>query len=207
MRRGTGLSTTRIAQRANTDDSRRERRHASSRQPIFVLAVQARKLSFLGALGWVDGGSPNTPCAIIATAMQLSKYYRILHVLSLGPRVAWLIDLVQRLIGLATNNIIFEAPPPGYAVLWSVAWARLLPWSLLVEVHVLSARSWSSPRIVPSCRGSGVAHREYAMSSRINSQIDLDYNAISILGLISFFIEIQFHILSDGRVACVSSRS
>ena len=43
----------------NTDEIRRERRHASSRarrrQPLFFSAAQARKLSLSGSLGWADG--------------------------------------------------------------------------------------------------------------------------------------------------------
>ena len=43
----------------NTDEIRRERRHASSRarwrQPLFFSAAQARKLTLSGSLGWAEG--------------------------------------------------------------------------------------------------------------------------------------------------------
>ena len=82
----------------NTDESRRERRHASSRarrrQPLFFFfAAQARKLSFLAPLAWCFGSIPRFSCC-------------------LGDRAV-------RKIAIATAMVFFEAPPPGYAVLWS----------------------------------------------------------------------------------------
>ena len=47
------------ARLTNTDESRRERRHLSSRArrrlPHFFLAAQARELSLSGFLGWAEG--------------------------------------------------------------------------------------------------------------------------------------------------------
>ena len=61
----------------------------------------------------------------------------------------------------------FEEPPPGYAVLWSVAPVG----HALVEVHALSFRSWLSTDASTKAQSCPVAHREHAASSRINSHI------------------------------------
>ena len=67
-------------------------------------------------------------------------------------------DLARRAgrkIRIAAAVIVFEAPPPGYGVLWAVGVGEVLT---PVEVRVLSARSWWSmrPKIASGYLGSVV---------------------------------------------------
>ena len=84
----------------------------------FVLAAQARKLSLSASLGWAEEAqkrharNSDGDAAIIEVLSYCILCFRSLRLLvvALG-RLSWW------QIGLATDIIFFEAPPPGYAVL------------------------------------------------------------------------------------------
>ena len=67
-------------------------------------------------------GIPKTPRAGRRRRWSYRSLERILPFLgqSLGSRAVWRINLVDEKLGIATAMIVFEAPPPGYAVLCSV---------------------------------------------------------------------------------------
>ena len=98
----------------HTDESRRERRHASScarrRQPLFFFAAQGRKLSLSASPAWAEGALKCHPRNSDGGAAWA---YPLCFGLSLGSRAVWK-------NAIATAMFFFEAPPPGYAVLWSV---------------------------------------------------------------------------------------
>ena len=84
----------------------------------FVLAAQARKLSFSASLGWVEEAhkrhsrNSDGDAAIIVVLSTVTSVFGRFACLS------WhLADRAGGKFGLATAMIFFEAPPPGYAVL------------------------------------------------------------------------------------------
>ena len=84
----------------------------------FVLAAQARKLSLSASLGWAEEAQKrharnNDANAAIIEVLSYPLCFRSLRLLV----VALLADRASGKIGLATSITIFEAPPPGYAVL------------------------------------------------------------------------------------------
>ena len=89
----------------------------------FFLAAQTRKLSFLASLGWAEEAKKrharnSDGNEAIIEVLSYPLCFRSLRLVVVGlDRSSWW----QKKIGLATAMIIFEAPPPGYAVLRSVA--------------------------------------------------------------------------------------
>ena len=94
---------------------RRRMRTAAS----FFFFLRRRLGRYPGA-SCVGRGSPKMPPAEQRRRCSYRSLERILCVLglSLGSRAVWAIELVGKL-GLRPP-FLFEAPPPEYAVLWSV---------------------------------------------------------------------------------------
>ena len=86
----------------------------------FFVAAQARKLSLSASLAWAEGA--------LKCHLRNSDGGAAIEVLSVSL-VFWVYPSVLVLFGrscclkiaIATAMIFFEVPPPGYAVLWSVA--------------------------------------------------------------------------------------
>ena len=97
---------------------------------FFSLVAQDRKLSLSGCLlGWAEGA--------LKRHVRDIEVSNISSVFSLVCTVFVIVGRSSRpKKGLAAAMIIFEAPPPGYDVR-----------SALVEVHVLSPRSWSPNKV------------------------------------------------------------
>ena len=138
----------------NTDESGRERRHASLRARrrqslFFCLAAQARKLSLQGSLGWAGG--------TLACHARNSDGDAAIEVLSFAS-VFWVDRVVVVAVGrsswckncASTAMIFFRSHRRGTLCYGLNPWARLLSRSPPVEVHDLSPRLGSS--IVPKHR-------------------------------------------------------
>ena len=106
----------------NTDESRRERRHAWSRahrrQPLFFFAAQARKLSLSGYLGWAEGTLKCHPRN--SDGGEAIGFFSVSSVFWVYPSVLVLFGRSCCLKNCDCGHVFFEAPPPGCAVLWSV---------------------------------------------------------------------------------------
>ena len=113
------------AQPINSDARRRERRfalpRAHRRLPLFLFGRAGWEAITL-RVSWVDGRSPQAPLTCgRAAGMQLarSRAYPS-FICSSAPFGRLLVNRAGRKIGIAATMITFEAPPPGYDVLWCV---------------------------------------------------------------------------------------
>ena len=87
-----------------------------------VLAAQARKLSLSASLGWAEEAQ-KTPRTEQRRQCSYNQSLQVLYPCVFGrfACLSWhLADRAGGQFGLATAMFFFEAPPPGYAVLWSV---------------------------------------------------------------------------------------
>ena len=96
----------------------RRRVHAAA-SLLFFLAAQASKLSLSWSLGWAEGALKchmrNCDDGVgIEVLIVSSVFFAYLR-----SRACWAIELVEKL-GLRPPRFFVEAPPPGYAALWSV---------------------------------------------------------------------------------------